>query len=167
MDTAPLRRRTTPSLCTVQGRRCNCGSTEYSLRWRLALFKNTFPLLNPEFGTNDPDGSVFETWNIRMLRWRQTSLRGRQNNNRRDDSGNGRSRYTNNRGHNPTQGSTSVMSRAHASADARNFQPRSNAPHFIPQTHNTGIRQEPGPTDMSHANNQQHVPLYGQHSRNR
>ena len=86
-----------------KGRCCKCGSTEYRLRWCPAPFKNTFSLLNPEFGTNDPDGSVFETWKIRMRRWRQTSPRGRQNHNRRNDSGNGRLRYTNNRGHKTTQ----------------------------------------------------------------
>ena len=145
---------------------CNCGSTEHSLRWCPALFKNTFSLLNPEFGAHDPDGSVFETWKIRMRRWRQTSPRGRQNNNRRNDSGNDRSRYTDNRRHNPTQCGTPGMSRAHVSADARNFHPRLNTPHFTPQTHNTGIRQGPGPTGMPHVNNQQHAPLYGQHSRN-
>ena len=104
-----------------KGRCCNCGSTKHSLRWCPAPFKNTFSLLNPEFGKRDSDGSVFETWKIRMHRWRQTSPRGRQNNNRRNKSGNGRSRYTKNRGHNPTQGSTSEMSRAYVSADARNF----------------------------------------------
>ena len=149
-----------------KGRCCNYGSTEHSLRWCPAPFKNTFSLLNPEFGTHDPDGSVFETWKIRMRRWRLISPRGRQNNNRRNDSSNGRSRYTNNRGHNPTQGGTSGMLRAHISADARNFQPRLNAPHFTPQTPNTGIRQGPGPKGMPHANNQQHSPLHGQHSRN-
>ena len=124
-----------------KGRCCNCGSTEHSLRWCPAPFKNMFSLLNPEFGTHDPDGSVFETWKIRMRRWRQNSPRGRQHNNRRNDTGNGHPRHTNNRGHNPTQGSTPGMPRANASADARNFQPRSNAPYFTPQTRNTGIRQ--------------------------
>ena len=38
-----------------KGRCCNCGSTEHSLRWCPAPFKNTFSLLNPEFGTHDPD----------------------------------------------------------------------------------------------------------------
>ena len=149
-----------------KGRCFNCGSTEHSLRGYPTPFKNTFSFLNPEFGTHDPDGSVFETWKIRMRRWRQNSPRGRQNNNRRRESGNGRSRYTNNQRHNPTQGSTSGMSRAHTSADARNFQPRLNAPHFTPQTPHSGIRQGPGPTGLSHANNQQHAPLYGQHRRN-
>ena len=76
-----------------KGRCCNCGSTEHRLRWCPAPFKNTFSVLNPEFGTHDPDGSVFEMWKIRMRRSRQTSPRGRQNNNRRNDSGNGRPRY--------------------------------------------------------------------------
>ena len=119
------------SCVQYKGRCCNCGSTKHSLRWCPAPFKNTFSLLNPEFGTHDPDGSVFETWKIRMHRWRQTSPRGRQKNNRRNDSGNGCSRYTNTRGHNPThEGNPPGMSRAHVSADARNFQPRLNTPHF-------------------------------------
>ena len=46
-----------------KGRCCNSGSTEHSLRWCPAPFKNAFSLLNPEFGTNDPDGSVLDTWN--------------------------------------------------------------------------------------------------------
>ena len=54
-----------------KGRCCNCGSTEHSLRWCPAPFKNTFSLLNPEFGTHDPDGSIFETWKLRIRRWRQ------------------------------------------------------------------------------------------------
>ena len=79
-----------------RGRCSNCGSTEHSLRWCPAPFKNTFSLLNPEFGTRDPDGSVFETWKIRMRRWRQNApSRGRQGNNRHNGSGNnGHPRYT-------------------------------------------------------------------------
>ena len=81
--------------CVQYKDRCfNCGSTEHSLRWCPAPFKKTFSLLNSEFGTHNPDGSEFETWKISMRRWRQTSPCGRQNNNRRNDSGNGRSRYT-------------------------------------------------------------------------
>ena len=68
-----------------KGRCYNCGSTEHSLRWCSAPFKNTFSLLNSEVGRHNPDGSVFETWKIRMRRWRQTSPRRRQNNNRRND----------------------------------------------------------------------------------
>ena len=44
---------------------CSCGSTEHSLLWCPVPFKTKFSLLNPEFGTRDPDGSVFETWKIR------------------------------------------------------------------------------------------------------
>ena len=40
-----------------KGRCCNCGSTEHSLRWSPAPFRNTFSLLNPVSGTHDPDGS--------------------------------------------------------------------------------------------------------------
>ena len=151
-----------------KGRCCNCGPTEHSLCWCPAPSKNVFSLLNLEFGTHDPDGSVFETWKIRKRRWRQRgSPCGRQSNNRRNDSDIDRSRYTNNRGHNPThQGNPPGMSRAHVTADARNFQPRLNTAHFTPQTPTAGIRQGPGPTGMPHANNQQHTPPYGQHSRN-
>ena len=84
-----------------KGRCCNCGSTKHSLRWRPAPFKNRFSLLNPEFGTHNPNGSEFETWKIRMRRWRHSSPHRRQSNNRRKDSGNGCSRYTNNRGAQP------------------------------------------------------------------
>ena len=41
-----------------KGRCCNCGSTEHSLRWSPAPFRNTFSLLNPVSGTHDPDGSI-------------------------------------------------------------------------------------------------------------
>ena len=51
-----------------KGRYCNCGSTEHNLRWYPAPFKNTFSLFNLEFGTQDPDGSVLETWKLRMGR---------------------------------------------------------------------------------------------------
>ena len=119
-----------------KARCCNCGSTVHSLRWCPVPFKNTLSLLNPEFGTHDPDGSLFEMWKITMRRWRQTSPRGRQNNNRRNDSGNGRPRYTNNHGHNPTQGSTSGMLRGQTL-------------HILHPKHVTRvIRQEPGPTGM-------------------
>ena len=61
------------------GRCCNCGSTEHNFCWCPAPFKNMFLLLNHEVGTRDSDGSVFETWKIRMHRWRQSgSSRGRQ-----------------------------------------------------------------------------------------
>ena len=84
-----------------RGRYCNCGPTKHSLLWCPAPFKNTFSLLNPEFGTCDPDGSVCETWKIRMRRWRQNApCRGCQGNNRHNGSGKiGRPRYTHNRGH--------------------------------------------------------------------
>ena len=68
-----------------KGRCCNCGSTEHSLPWCPAPFRNTFSLLNPEFGTHDSDGSIFETWTLRMRRWRQqNAFRGRQGNQRRN-----------------------------------------------------------------------------------
>lgn len=40
---------------------CNCGSTDYSLRWCPAPFQNIFHL-NPKFDTHNPDGCVFEMW---------------------------------------------------------------------------------------------------------
>ena len=104
---------------------------------------------------------------LRRGKYGQTSPRGRQNNNTRNDSGNGRSRYTNSRGHNPIhQRNPPEMSRPHVSADARNFQPRLSTPHFTLQTPTTGIRQGPGPTGVPHVNNQLHTSPYGQHSRN-
>ena len=57
-----------------KGRCCKCGSTKHSLRWCLAPFKDTFLLLNPEFGTHDPDESVLETWKLRLRRRRQRAL---------------------------------------------------------------------------------------------
>ena len=57
--------------CTqYRGRCCNCGCTDHSLRWCPSPFKNVFSLLNPEFTTQDPDGSTFETW-IRRMRTRR------------------------------------------------------------------------------------------------
>jgi hypothetical protein len=138
-----------------KGRCCNCGSNEHSLRWCPAPFENIFSLLNPEFETHDPTGSVFEMWKVRMRRWRQTSPRGHQNNNRRNNSGNGRPRYNNHREHNAHQhGNTPVPTRAYVSADARNFLLRRNTPNFTPQNPNTGMRQQTGgPT-----NNPQRTP---------
>ena len=76
-----------------RGRCCNCDSFKHSLRWCPAPFKSTFSLLNPEFGTRDPNGSVIEKWKIRMRRWRQNAPpRCRQGNNRHNGSGNGRPR---------------------------------------------------------------------------
>ena len=149
-----------------KGRCCNCGSTEHSLRWCPAPFKNTFSPLNPESGTHDPDGSVFEIWKLHMRRWRQRgSPRGRQGNHRCNGSSNNRPHYTNNREHNPTyHGNPSGIPRAHVTADARNFSQR---PHHIPQTQtptNT-MRHGSGPTGAQPADNHQHAPPYGQHSR--
>ena len=146
-----------------KGRCCNCCSTENSLRWCPVSFKNTFSLLNPEFGTHDPDGSVFETWKLRMRRWRQRSPpRGRQGNHRRSGRSNHRPRYTNNRGHNPTyQGNPSRIPRAHVTTDACNFSQR---PHHIPQTPTTTMRYGPGTTGAQPADTHIHAPPYGQHS---
>ena len=52
-----------------RGRCCNCGSTDHSLRWCPAPFKNVFSILNQEFATHDPDGSTSETWKRRMRNW--------------------------------------------------------------------------------------------------
>ena len=58
--------------CTqYRGRCCNCGSTDHSLRWCPAPFKNVFPLFNPDFATHDPGGSTLETWERRMRNWRR------------------------------------------------------------------------------------------------
>ena len=46
-------------------------TAQSSLRLCLALFKNKFSLFNPELGTHDLDGSVFETWEPRMRQSRQ------------------------------------------------------------------------------------------------
>ena len=82
--------------------------------------KILFSLLNPEIGTHGPDRSVFETWELRMRRWRQRAPpRDRQGNYRRNGPGNGRPHYINNWGHDPTyQGNPPGISRAHALADA-------------------------------------------------
>ena len=119
-----------------RGRCCNCGSTEHSLHWCPAPFKNTFSLLNPEFSTRDHDGSVFETWKIRMHRWRQNAPPlGRQGNIRHNGSGNnGRPRYTHNRGHHQTyHGHSSGMTCASALVGTRNFPQRSYPPQNAPQ----------------------------------
>ena len=103
-----------------KGRCCNCGCIEHSLHWCRVPFKNTFSLLNTVFGTHDPDGSVLETWKLRMRRRRQRGPpRGRQGSNRRNGPGNGRSRRSNNRGHIPTyQGNYIGITRAFAPAEA-------------------------------------------------
>ena len=54
-----------------RGRCCNCGCTDHSLRWCPLPFKNVFSLLNPEFATLDPDGSMFEMWKRKMRNWRR------------------------------------------------------------------------------------------------
>ena len=118
-----------------KGRCCNCGSTKHSLRWCPAPFKNMFSLLNPEFGTHDPDGSVFETWKIRMRRWRQNSPRGLQHN-RRNDTGNGHPRHTNNRRHNPTQGSTQGC-RVQMPPPMPEISSRDQTPHILHHRHVT------------------------------
>ena len=53
------------------GRCCNCGSTEHSLRWCPSSFANVFSFLNPEFATDDKDGSLFESWKESMRQWRR------------------------------------------------------------------------------------------------
>ena len=58
--------------CThYRGRCCNCGCTDHSLRWCPTPFKNILSLLNPEFATLDPDGSMFDTWKKRLRNWRR------------------------------------------------------------------------------------------------
>ena len=94
--------------------------------------QDTISLLNPEFGTHDPDGSIFETWKLRMRRWRQQNAsRGRQGNQRRNTPSNHRSRY-HNRGQNTTyQTNLPGTARTHVTADARYLPQR---PHHAPQT---------------------------------
>ena len=95
------------------GRCCNCGSTEHSLRWCPAPFINVFSLLNPEFGTHDPDGSLFETWKDKMRRWRRRgSNRKYQGNGRRYASGNGNFRSNNRGSTSATQGNSNGITRA-------------------------------------------------------
>ena len=100
---------------------CNCGTTEHSLCWCPAPFRNTFSLLNPEFGTHGSDGSIFETWELRMRRWRQQNAsRGRQGNQRRNTPSNHRPRYNNSRGQNTKYYSNPPgTARTHVTADAR------------------------------------------------
>ena len=114
-----------------KGRCCNCGSTEHSLRWCSAPFRNTFSLLNPEFGSHDLDGSIFERWKLRMKRWRQQNAsRSRQGSQRRNTPSNHRSRYNNNRGQNTTyQSNLPGTARTHVTADARYLPQR---PHHAP-----------------------------------
>ena len=69
---------------------CIRGSTGHSPRRCLAPFKNSFSLLNPDFATHDADGSIFETWKSKMrFRRRRGPDRRRQDNSRRNASGNG------------------------------------------------------------------------------
>ena len=142
-----------------KGRCCNCGSTEHSLRWCPAPFRYTFSLLNPEFETHDPDRSIFETWKLRMRRWRQQNAsRGRQGNQRRKTPRNHRSRYNNNRGQNTTYQSNPLgTARTHVTADARYLRP-----HHAPQTPTMGHGL--GTTGTLLANNPTHTPLHGQHN---
>ena len=143
-----------------KGRFCNCGSTEHSLRWCPVPFRDTFSLLNPEFGTHDSDGSIFETWKLRMRRWRQQNAsRGRQGTQRRNAPSNHRSRYNNNRGPNTTyQSNPPGTARTHVTADAHYLPQRSR---HAPQTPTMGHGS--GTTGTPPANNPTHTPLHGQH----
>ena len=144
-----------------KGRCCNCGSTEHSLRWCPAPFRNTFSLLNPEFGTHDSDGSIFETWKLRMRQWRQQNAsRGRQGNQKRNNPSNHRSRYNNNRGQNTTyQSNPPGTARTHVTGDAR-YPPQRT--HYAPQTPTMG--HGPGTMGTRLANNPTHTPPHGQHN---
>ena len=136
-----------------KGRCFNCGTTEHSLRWCPVPFKNIFSLLNPEFGPHDPDGSIFETWKLRMRRWRQQNAsRGRQGNQRHSAQSNHRSRYTNNRGHNTAyQRNPPGTACTHVTADMRYLPQRAR---HAPQTPTMG--RGPGTTSAPPANN--HTP---------
>ena len=73
---------------------CSCGSSEHSLRWCPAPFTNTFSLLNPDFATQDADGSKFEIWKDRMRWWRRRGSNSRsQGNGRRPTPDNGNSQH--------------------------------------------------------------------------
>ena len=88
---------------------CNCGLTEYSLRWCPAPFMNIFSLLNPEFAKHDADGSIFETWKEKMCRWRRRgSNRRHQGNGRQNSSGNGNSRSHNRGSTSTSQGNSGI-----------------------------------------------------------
>ena len=92
---------------------CICGSTGHSLRRCLALFKNSFSLLNPEFATHDADGSIFETWKEKMRRRRRRgSDRRRQDNGSRNASGNGSFRPNNRGSTSASQGNSSGITYA-------------------------------------------------------
>ena len=144
-----------------KGRCCNCGSTEHSLRWCPAPFRNTFSLLNREFGTHDSHESIFETWKLRMRQWRQQNAsRGRQGNQRRNTPSNHRSRYNNSRGQNTTyQSNPPGTARTHVTADAR-YPPQRT--HHAPQT--PTMAHGPGTTGTRLANNPTHAPPHGQHN---
>ena len=126
----------------------------------------TFFVLNLEFETHDPDGSVFETWKIRMRPWRHSGpSRGRQGNNRGNGSDNGCLRYANNRGHNSIyQSNSSGITRAHTPIGVRNFshRPTLSTPHHAPSAHTPTTRYLYAPTlkGLQNANNHQHVPPY-------
>ena len=101
-----------------------------------------------------------------MRRWRQYAPpRGRQGNNRHNVSGNGRPRYIQNRGRNPTyHGNSSGMTRANAPVSARNLPQRSNTPQYAPPAPALTMSHAPTPTGLPNASNHQHVPPYGQHN---
>ena len=150
-----------PACVQYNSRCCSCGSTEHSLRWCQAPFRNTFSLLNPEFGTHDPDGSIFETSELRMRRWRQQNAsRGRQGNQRRSTPSNYRLLYANNRGHVTIyQSNPPGTARTHVTADARYLPQR---PRNAPQT--PTMEHGPGTTGAPPANNHTHTPPYRQHN---
>ena len=54
--------------------------------------QNSLSLLNPEFATDDPDGSPFETWKREILNWRRKGSQRRY-------QGNGRRSCPHNTGH--------------------------------------------------------------------
>ena len=92
---------------------CICGSTGHSLRRRLAPFKNSLSSLNPEFATHDTDGSIFETWKEKMrFRRRRGSDRRREDNGRRNASGNCNFRPHNRGSPSASQGNSSGITHA-------------------------------------------------------
>ena len=113
------------------GRRCNCGSTEHSLRWCPSPFANVFSLFNPKFATHDKDGSLFESWKESMRQWRRRNPnRKHQGNGRRNASGNNNSRshYQSNGNPHYQGNSTGPPSRTHFAAAAPQLLAPSSAP---------------------------------------
>ena len=84
-----------------RGRCCNCGCTDHSLLWCPLPFKNVFSLLNPEFATLDPDGSMFKTWKRKMRNWRRKGPQRRHSGNGKRHTSDNAPARPHNSGHPP------------------------------------------------------------------